>query len=333
MAAILNVTDKNRKDAGDLSANLAHHMTQTEQDGFGAALMNDKGEHFIERWLEPHEVFDYRELVPTIPEEYKVLLDGPSIKQRYNREGKPEVWSDYTGITLHARMATCGVSLENTHPFIRDNKILSHNGVVTASHSKAYNVTSTCDSEMLLNLYGDNDYVVEPVFEGVDGYQACLVFDTVKKTLHVWRDDKARLSIAELSNGLIVLATSAEHIELAAADTDLTVLWSGKLKDYVEAVFALNGEVISQRKLDIKHKPPKLMNKVERHALGYDYQDDLPNASEDPEAIKNFLEQQYNHSVECKACKDSGFIPKKVGGYNHYKKCHKCDAGWNQKLS
>ena len=122
--------------------------------------------------------------------------------------------SDGGWLLLHGRRATCGVSLENTHPMLDDGAAaLIHNGVV--SSETIHNVSTTCDSELLLRAMLSHG---PAGLADVSGYFAFAMLRRRKDGWHaaVVRDDTARLRFGR-SRLADVWGTTDDALRIAGA--------------------------------------------------------------------------------------------------------------------
>lgn len=92
---------------------------------------------------------------------------------------------------------------------------LAHNGVVHSNRT-GENTISSCDSEILLRRYIDDDIVGKPenltsALNGVGGYYACIVFND-NGIVDIWRDNTATLYLATVRGLGTVIATTSEII-------------------------------------------------------------------------------------------------------------------------
>jgi hypothetical protein len=118
-------------------------------------------------------------------------------------------------LLLHGRRATCGVSLDNTHPMLDDGAAaLIHNGVV--SSETVHNVTTTCDSELLLRAMLSGGVAG---LEQVNGYYAFGMLKLRRDGWHaaVVRDDTARLRFGRGRAGASVWGTTDDALRIAGA--------------------------------------------------------------------------------------------------------------------
>lgn len=107
--------------------------------------------------------------------------------------------SDGGWLLLHGRTATCSRTLENTHPMLDGGgAALIHNGVVSSDAFQ--NVTTTCDSELLLRAW-DSDGAKG--LRKISGYFAFGLLLRQRDGWHavVARDDKARLRTGRTRHG------------------------------------------------------------------------------------------------------------------------------------
>lgn len=196
-------------------------LTTGNSDGFGYAAITHNG-LVGERWLDPIFAFSQRQVLTSATQKtVDVLGDMVEVTETYTRHGKINTKATFKGATsvlVHARFATCEISLENVHPFIYNDTALIHNGVIwnTSDHD---NKISTCDSESILHSYLDARMPTKPssidrVAESLDGYYACGVFTKDKQrrwVLDVFKSPSANLiacRIPSLGDNAIVFATN-----------------------------------------------------------------------------------------------------------------------------
>jgi glucosamine 6-phosphate synthetase-like amidotransferase/phosphosugar isomerase protein len=129
-------------------------MSAYDRDGIGYSAINSQNQLFMEKWhnnskfLDTDTVLDSATIAALQP--FKSRL--PSLSTNYTSYGNV-TRNDIKTVTMHTRMATCGKTFENTHPFIDQETSLIHNGVLTNAHELNLNKVSTCDSEVALQLY------------------------------------------------------------------------------------------------------------------------------------------------------------------------------------
>lgn len=191
------------------------YMTANDKDGVGYAAYSRSTGLFAERWLNPRDAFLNRTTGNVSDVRLRKMLGSAGIGERnYNNEGIITM-GDVSCITLHSRMATCAKGLVNTHPFISGDVSLIHNGVISNA-KQLTNITSTCDSECILNEYtlqnvdGDPERI-QDVADVLDGYYACAVINAAKKYLDIFRDESATLyaTYSDKVGGMVVCTTQA----------------------------------------------------------------------------------------------------------------------------
>ena len=229
--AVAGITDKNRKKVWEFVVASNVHMTAAaDKDSVGYAAITAKGELFGERWMDYTDAFSYR---PT-PGEGKWVEDfcgalGPAVNTSYNKFGTLDS-PHAVGIILHARHATCALTIENAHPFVRDNIALIHNGVIR-NDKELTKLTSTCDSECILNEYVTKDVRSNPndiqkVVDKLEGYYACGVLGHTEDGpyLDIFKDIGAQLICAKIRElGCTVFCTKYEIVQATCKDLGLTI--------------------------------------------------------------------------------------------------------------
>ena len=138
----------------------APEMSNGNTDGIGYSAINSKNQLFMEKWHRNHKFLRTDTIItPAVIEELKAPLEVvgkyfqvPEVKVDYMSYGEIDR-SDLRTVTMHTRFATCGKSMENTHPFVDKETSLVHNGIISNSYALANNKISTCDSESALQMY------------------------------------------------------------------------------------------------------------------------------------------------------------------------------------
>lgn len=133
--------------------------------------------------------------------------------------------SDGGFLIVHARNATCDITVENTHPMLSLDDMgvpqaaMVHNGVV---RSFRYPVKhSTCDSEQLLRAYDDGG--IKSVERDVFGKYAFMFLKVIDglKRLHIVKDKAQHLVCGVLNQDQEpqhwAFATTAELVDLVGA--------------------------------------------------------------------------------------------------------------------
>lgn len=150
VAAVTNITDKNRNSVWAFMQLLGELISIGNNDGLGYAALDQSGNIFGEKWLVNGTAFRDLSTVKNVNSE--------NISRIYDCFGTVKR-DEAKGIILHTRAATCGKGITNTHPFIDDKDKPSvatiHNGIIynERQFTRKY---STCDSEVLAHLYNEN---------------------------------------------------------------------------------------------------------------------------------------------------------------------------------
>lgn len=173
VAAVSGITDKNRELVWEFMKELGSLMTYGNNDGLGYAAFDAQGKIFGEKWLRNEDAFvgASKKIIPM------------NTKNSYAFFGQKVKKQEATSIILHTRMATCGISIDNTHPFVDDADMpsiaLIHNGVIY-NHTQLTKVHSSCDSEVILweydyaNCYEDLSNI-QKVANQLSGWYTCFV--------------------------------------------------------------------------------------------------------------------------------------------------------------
>jgi hypothetical protein len=254
LIAISRIATKNSKQASLLVKRSSELLGATQKDGFGFTLKHQGGQ-YTERYLSADSVAGLgtlKESVDMLKSNIKTkLVEGID----FDTNGvKPKKGAINGCFIAHGRTATCGKSIENTHPFMGTNEhgtwVIAHNGVVEWSGAKLP-LHTTCDSEHLLNCFlhlnGEQSFK-----DGIAGYAAVIGIDPLGN-MFVLRDNKAPLYmsyIVELDS--YIICTDPSHCnELTKMICDFNGLKTPNvstpmmLADYVKHVFHENGEVQS----------------------------------------------------------------------------------------
>ena len=237
------INDDNRSDASDLIIEMAGIIGLSMRDGIGYAAVTTDGDLFGERWFKSEDAFDLRE-EPTVSkdeqyilDQYKsalTLIDKPKKYNTFGDEKKSiaELWGNVSAVTLHGRFATSAKEFRNTHPFIVNDTSLVHNGVIRNAFSLNRMKQSSCDSEVILNLYdemlvSETPANIQAVVDELIGYYACGVFSRDSegnRVLDIFKDQTANLSAAYIDElGVVVFVTNIDDLKRACDVLDLTI--------------------------------------------------------------------------------------------------------------
>jgi len=254
LIAISRVSTKNSKQASLLVKRSSELLGASQKDGFGFSIKHQNGQ-YTERYLSA----DYVAGLGTLKESVDMLKSNIRTKLiegiDFDTDGvKPKKGAINGCFIAHGRTATCGKTIENTHPFTGMNQhgnwTIAHNGIVEWSGVKLP-LNTTCDSEHLLNcfLHLDGEQSFK---DGISGYAAVIGIDPLGN-MFVLRDNKAPLFmsyIVELDS--YVICTDKTHCdELTKMLCDFNSIKNANistpmmLADYVKHVFHENGEISS----------------------------------------------------------------------------------------
>ncbi len=219
MCKLLAVLDiENDEDALLFTEAAVKPMTDKDDDGLGTIMLGPDGVG-VERWRHP------RDFPNTLPLDPALLKFADLIEPTYNSDGplsQEKLWA----LGVHSRFATCGKSLTNTHPFVREDLALIHNGVIS-NHAQIDKVVSSCDSEALLTKYLEYDVRgtfanIQSVCDSVTGWYAFMVFSK-EGYVDIIRDSQTDLFFAHVSGVGIVFATTEHIIKSSAGRIKTTV--------------------------------------------------------------------------------------------------------------
>jgi hypothetical protein len=180
--------------------------------------MDPQGEIWGEKWLYPTDAWKYRpnEADSKITKKLRYLTSS----KRFDKFGLAEPIKS-PSVLYHSRHATCDKNIGNTHPFVRKNVALIHNGVIS-NHFNLKKISSTCDSEVILNEYFDQDVMNNPekikdVASALYGYYACGVLGTTTdgtSYVDVFRNPQASLYVMYVGTlEALVFCTRKEIVE------------------------------------------------------------------------------------------------------------------------
>lgn len=265
--ALAGVKKENDDNVEKLAKTILPYMTAQDNDAVGYAAFKDR--LYGERWLNVNNALQVR---PTpLLKTLNYNLERKLSAERYNRFGDRHGANHLSSMILHSRFATCGAGLENTHPFVSEDKktALIHNGVVNTRGLTLKN--STCDSEGILNEYlkhnvSNNPDNIQAIFNKVKGAFACAVLTedySGRKYMDLFRNDQYptlyTCYVKEVDT--LVFCTDPAMLENAVQDLG----WSMEQMLYVEdnsylRLDAKTGEVIINREV----KKQRASNKKKR---------------------------------------------------------------------
>jgi len=204
---------------------IAEFLKARDRDGFGYAIQGKKG-LYGERSLK--EVFE--------SQLRRVFIDYSFVDLEYNRfgtRGKVEG----AGI-FHSRVSTNDVNIVNTHPIMKNDWTLIHNGVVS-NLGPNYERDTTNDTEHLVHYLSTEG--IAGVEKHLSGYYAFAAFDPDGR-LHIARDSKATLYCAWSDTiESTIFATTEELIEDIAHELDWKLSNVNPVKDNTYLIFDKGG--------------------------------------------------------------------------------------------
>lgn len=240
---------------------MAKILSHSEEDGVGYAAITREGKIFGEKWVNKEDAFVLHhnpEPDPVI----KLMTDtfGNAAKFRtepklqglvYGRHGDLDNAKDAVAVILHARKQTIGgLCVANTHPFFYTanpnvegdvDAALIHNGSI-ANHEELTKITSTCDSETILNEYitnmmNHNPWAIHELSKKLYGEYAVGVLsstfqnDETVPILDIFKSNKPLYTawIPELET--YVFCTMDYNINSAANVCNMTVQHMMEIKD------------------------------------------------------------------------------------------------------
>lgn len=212
MCKILILTAHNPKSLASITRRAWSYFNNTgETDGFGACWLTEDGKLAYIKSRRPH-------ITKSVPN----WVDSFSSNKLLN---KP---SNGGALLIHGRKATCGINLDNTHPMLSqcETHALIHNGIVQSDTIK--NITSSCDSELLLNAMLQQGL---PGLKEITGYFAFGLLSQGRLTIA--KDNTANLYHAKTSRGHAFGTTP----QACAIVTDEPAL---PIKDNIAITFASN---------------------------------------------------------------------------------------------
>ncbi len=221
------------------------YMTNFDKDGVGYAALGSDG-LWGERWRYPGEAWldesrkIYTKEDAEVEDKFKGVVDKDINYNEFASSDKAGANRGNFAVIYHSRMATCDKTLENVHPFVRDNTALIHNGVIRNADQLKL-ITSTCDSESILNEYVEQDVTNDPdkiqdVAKVLQGYYGCAVLTTDKKGknyLDIFREG-AMIYMSYIEElGTAVYCTSNDIIKNTCKDLGFHYGHMFKLKENI----------------------------------------------------------------------------------------------------
>jgi len=245
---------KTLKQASKLVKVSSELLGSTQKDGFGYALKASEGV-FVERYVNPSNCSGMGTLKASRDVLPVALQTQLQYGVDYDQQGNVPSKTPLNGCFIaHGRTATCGKSIDNTHPFNGFNDgnqwTIAHNGVVDWN-GEALPLTTTCDSEHILNcfLYLNGEQSFK---DGLSGY-AAVVGINPQGEMFALRDDRAPLYVCYIKelNQYICCTDSTHCTELSKLFIDFnglknaTVTTPMMIAPYVKHTFHASGDITS----------------------------------------------------------------------------------------
>ena len=237
------------------------YLSEHDNDSVGYAAQTASG-LFGERWLNPMSAL---KPVVTKEEDTEVakMFKGVLTKEKTSNSFGAISWKDIHALIFHARYATSAKGLKNAHPFVSKDKktALIHNGIVDPTGLT--NLTSTCDSEVILNEYtrrnvSENPSKIKKVTKKLAGYFACAVLTETNngKYLDLFRDNSSAKLYGTYIKELDAVVFCTEVSIIAKTCSDLG--WNmGQVMRVKNNTFirldAVTGEVLDAHKIKKKY--------------------------------------------------------------------------------
>lgn len=224
MCKIVVITNSSKFDFTDTVETIGNLLLETEPDGFGYAAVGEKG------------IFGEK----TLDDEFQTMIQTAKFFPSWMIRSKSESFGSYSKLSgpmiLHGRISTNKSGLKNTHPMIRDNNYMIHNGVIT-DHGDSYKKATDNDSEDLQYRFLKG---IKQVEKHITGYYAFANIDS-KNQLHVCRDRIADLYVTySESHETYIFATTRSLIDDIAEDFEMIIGPVNKVRDDLYMIFQGN---------------------------------------------------------------------------------------------
>lgn len=265
MCKVMIVTGIKDSDAAlDFMKAAEPEMSNGNTDGIGYSAINSKNELFMEKWQRNFKFLSDRGITPAVMEELKEpiavmskYLNVPKIDVDYMSYGNI-TRDDLKTVTMHTRMATCGRTMENTHPFVYNETSLIHNGIINNDLQLNNKKISTCDSESALQVYLQKEVASNPIksvyqafLDELRGYWAFGILSKAQDGQYMLDVIKggAQLYFAYIpelgDKNTIVFATTKDIIKVAAKTCGFAIPKINDLTDNSLTRFnALTGNLV-----------------------------------------------------------------------------------------
>ena len=277
------IKPENSEAAWAWAVTAAPQLVSSDKHAFGYAALSRTTGLFGEKWTNVENAFNTfglsKEVEATLTE---LSANEVNNKENYAQFGNRS--ADIGAIILHARHATCERNIQNAHPFVRDGLALIHNGVITNSKLLT-NISSTCDSETILNEYVDYDVqnspeLIDEVTQTISGWYAVAVLGNSADgtpIMDIFKESKASLFVAWVDElGAAVYCTQPGIIYQTAKELGFNVRGLRLVPPHklirLNAFTAkrMNLVEFTESKTDWSaYTQPKTVTKTVSHAAGY----------------------------------------------------------------
>lgn len=239
MCKVLMLTNteklKNRKTVVE---SIAKHLLTDQRDGFGYAIQGAQGA-YGERTIKD----EFTSRIGNEKHEIKDAIFQPT----YNRYGT--IAKPVGGAIFHGRTSTNSLGLVNTHPIVKNNWSLIHNGVVT-NHGPKYEKETSNDTEDLVHYLSTTG--VSGIEEHITGYYAIGALDPMGN-LHIIKDAVAPLFVCiNKTLECFMFATTERLLTEVAKDCHWALGPLEEVRDNCHLIYDIKGKLIHNQ--DIKSR-------------------------------------------------------------------------------
>lgn len=265
------------KHINKLTETIAHLVGETEVDGYGYAIQGVTN--------------TFGERTTLSPQMFKVQIDKPLfdvkwVRQHFNRFGVKEK-AKGAGL-FHGRTSTNMKGLINTHPIVKSDWTLVHNGVVS-NQGPEYKMVTDNDTEHVLHYM--STVGISGVEKHLTGYYAFAAFDPEGR-LHVVKDATASLYVAHIPKlNSLVFSTKMNHISEVCDEMDWEHSVVSEMVDNTYLIFKDN-KIVHESTIAPRgrtHYEDSFASK----SLGYELRSDKYDYTEDE---LSFLEEVKGHA-------------------------------------
>lgn len=281
-------------------------MSSGNTDGIGYSAINSKNELFMEKWhynkkfLRTDNIIT-DEVVEQLTPHFQAIskyFNPPVLSKDYMSYGNI-TRDDLKTVTMHTRFATCGKSMENTHPFIYNETSLIHNGIINNDTQLNNKKISTCDSESALQLYlskntaAGNKSVYQSFLDDLRGYWAFGILAKSQDGIYMLDVIKggAQLyfaTIPELGENCTVFATNENIIRSACKTLKFdTPKISNLVDNSLTKYNALTGVIVDS--MDFSAKKTGYYNSYYDQKETKTYNKFLENKNEEIEVVETLV--------------------------------------------